>query len=128
MLGLPVAGFWGGRCGFKRSHCLSVKSPRLIPTACPHHEGSQTDPSLSTVEEIKNEATNLLPMIAANEEEPEAHRKAQRLGMDLLTKVARIEESSFKELEEAIADEHEGLVNGLIQEMNNSIARHLNIS
>jgi hypothetical protein len=54
--------------------------------------------------------------------------KEQQLGVDLLTKIARIKESSFTELRNAIAEEREGLVNGLIQEMNNSIARHLNVS
>lgn len=79
---------------------------------------------LSTAEEIKNEAINLFTIMENTEEESQT----QRLGMNLLTKVARIEESSFKELEKAIAEEREGLVNGLIQEMNNSIARHLNVS
>lgn len=79
---------------------------------------------LSTAEEIKNEAINLFSIMEDTEEESET----QRLGMNLLTKVARIDESSFKELEKAIAEEREGLVNGLIQEMNNSIARHLNVS
>lgn len=79
---------------------------------------------LSSAEELKNEATNLFTLMEDSEEESEA----QRLGMDLLTKVARIEESSFKDLEKAITEEREGLVNGLIQEMNNSIARHLNVS
>ena len=52
----------------------------------------------------------------------------QALGRDLLMKIAHIEQSSFVELQGAIAEEREGLVNGLIQEMNKSIARHLNIS
>jgi hypothetical protein len=46
----------------------------------------------------------------------------------LLTKVAKIDVSAFKDLQEAIRDEREGLVNALIQEMNSSIARHLNIA
>ncbi|MBY4108178.1 AAA family ATPase [Rhodococcus fascians] len=52
----------------------------------------------------------------------------QRLGRDLLTKVACIDQTSFSDLQRAIAEEREGLVNGLIQEMNKSIARHLNIA
>ena len=80
---------------------------------------------IDTSEQVTNVASSLSAMINATEaQEPEA----QRLGLDLLTKVARIEESSFKELETAITEEREGLVNGLIQEMNNSIARHLNVS
>lgn len=80
---------------------------------------------LSTAEDIKNAAPSLVAKLAATEAQ---ELDAQRLGLDLLTKAARIEESSFKELETAIAEEREGLVNGLIQEMNNSIARHLNVS
>lgn len=79
---------------------------------------------LSTADEIKNKAPNLLTIM----EDTEDKSKAQQLGMDLLTKVAHIEESSFRELADAITEEREGLVNGLIQEMNNSIARHLNVS
>jgi predicted ATP-dependent endonuclease of OLD family len=83
---------------------------------------------LSTAEEIKSQATNLFTIMAANEENSKTQQEAQQLGMDLLTKVVRIEESSFEELEKAIAEEREGLVNGLIQKMNDSIARHLNVS
>ena len=80
---------------------------------------------LGTAEETTNAASSLFAMIDATEAQ---ESEAQRLGLDLLTKVARIEASSFEELQTAIADEREGLVNGLIQEMNNSIARHLNVS
>ncbi|MCM3846316.1 ATP-binding protein [Pseudonocardia sp. DR1-2] len=52
----------------------------------------------------------------------------QALGRLLLTKVARIDSSAFIDLQDAISNEREGLVNALIQEMNDSIARHLNIS
>jgi predicted ATPase len=52
----------------------------------------------------------------------------QKLGRILLTKVAHIEASAFIDLQEAIKNEREGLVNALIQEMNKSLARHLNIS
>lgn len=80
---------------------------------------------LGTPQEATSQAANLHAMINANEaREPDA----QSLGMDLLTKIARIEESSFKDIQTAIAEEREGLVNGLIQEINNSIARHLNVS
>ena len=80
---------------------------------------------LGTPEEATKQAANLHAMVNGNEAR---QSDAQSLGMDLLTEIARIEESSFKELQTAIAEEREGLVNGLIQEMNNSIARHLNVS
>lgn len=78
-----------------------------------------------TAEDAAKNAAGLFALIDAAGSEESA---AQILGMNLLTQVARIEESSFRELQSAIAEEREGLVNGLIQEMNNSIARHLNVS
>ena len=54
--------------------------------------------------------------------------RQQQLGQDLLTRIARIDQSAFVDLSEAIAEEREGLVNALIQKMNDSIARHLNVS
>lgn len=80
---------------------------------------------ITTEAEVPTKTTGLWPLlsIARPMETPE-----QRLGRLLLTKVANIDPSSFVELIEAIEEEREGLVNGLIQEMNASIARHLNIS
>ena len=80
---------------------------------------------IGTPEEATQQAATLHSMINSNEAR---ESDAQRLGMDLLVEIARIDKSSFEELQTAIANEREGLVNGLIQEMNNSIARHLNVS
>lgn len=79
--------------------------------------------ALTSETDVQAQAASLIPR------QVEVHEAAaQKLGVDLLVHVARIERSSFVELQKAIAEEREGLVNGLIQEMNNSIARHLNIS
>lgn len=51
----------------------------------------------------------------------------QQLGQDLLQNIARIETSVFLELADAILDADEGPVNGLIQRMNESLSRHLNL-
>ena len=80
---------------------------------------------IGTAEQVAERAPSLLALIEAGGVDTAA---AERLGIELLTRVARIDETSFKELRSAIQDEREGLVNGLIQEMNNSIARHLNVS
>ena len=48
------------------------------------------------------------------------------LGRSLLLKVAKIDPTTFKDLSEAIADEREGYVNGVIQKVNNALASHLN--
>lgn len=82
--------------------------------------------SISTVEEVSKNATNLIELVTGSRESRRS--KQEKLGAELLLTIAQIEQSSFKELQEAIAEEREGLVNGLIQEMNNSIARHLNVS
>lgn len=78
-----------------------------------------------SAERIVEVAAALFSILDAAESED---ADKERLGRDLLTKVARIDTSSFVELQDAIAEEREGLVNGLIQEMNKSIARHLNVS
>ncbi len=80
---------------------------------------------ITTAEEIGAKAAALLGLLSAAET---VETEQQRLGRLLLTKVARIEASAFQDLQDAIAEEREGLVNALIQEMNKSIARHLNIS
>ena len=48
------------------------------------------------------------------------------LGRSLLLKVAKIDPTTFEDLSEAIADEREGYVNGVIQKINNALASHLN--
>src|SRR5690606_16997308 len=85
--------------------------------------------SLADADQLAKSASGVWSIMEdSKSHESESQREAHRLGIDLLTKVAHIEESSFRELQSAISEEREGLVNGLIQEMNNSIARHLNIS
>ncbi|MGO4453363.1 AAA family ATPase [Arthrobacter sp. RAF14] len=84
--------------------------------------------STTSADELTQQASNLAQIIASDDTTDSKKWKEQQLGIDLLIKIARIEQSSFRELQEAIAEEREGLVNGLIQEMNNSISRHLNVS
>lgn len=49
-----------------------------------------------------------------------------QLGRDLLLQVARIDTSTFVDLSDAIADEREGYVNGIIQKINAALATNLN--
>jgi hypothetical protein len=56
----------------------------------------------------------------------EARRQSEKLGCDLLLNVARISPTKFSELESAIRHGREGQVGALIEQMNRSIARHLN--
>lgn len=81
---------------------------------------------IGSTEAITAKAAALVTLLTQAESTTETER--ERLGRLLLTKVARIEASAFEDLRDAIANEREGLVNALIQEMNKSIARHLNIA
>lgn len=92
---------------------------------------------LSTVkglESLQEKVAGLFSLLEAarrssqDESRRELLDQQRQLGQDLLTKIACIDQSAFVDLVEAIADESEGLVNALIQQMNQSIARHLNIS
>ncbi|ALU73306.1 hypothetical protein H351_29890 (plasmid) [Rhodococcus erythropolis R138] len=89
---------------------------------------------VSGLEALREQASTLFALIdlAPTTTEDETVQalaaKQQKLGQDLLTKIARIDRSAFADLYNAIAEEREGLVNALIQKMNDSIARHLNVS
>lgn len=48
------------------------------------------------------------------------------LGRSLLFRVAKVDSTVFEELADAIADEREGYVNGVVQKINGALARHLN--
>jgi hypothetical protein len=48
------------------------------------------------------------------------------LGRSLLFRVAKIDQASFTDLSDAIADENEGYANAVIQKINGDLARHLN--
>lgn len=60
-------------------------------------------------------------------ESPTTDAEEQELGRQLLVEIAQIDQASFRDLEEAMRAGREGEVNGLIQQMNDSIARHLNL-
>lgn len=70
----------------------------------------------------------IVEVLASSEAEAAQVDNASRamelsLARDLLTGVAKIELSAFRELEEAIRDGEEGRVDGLIEEMNRSLGR-----
>ncbi|OPX09370.1 AAA family ATPase [Gordonia sp. i37] len=89
---------------------------------------------VSGLEALKEHASTLFSLIelartSINDESlQKLSVRRQQLGQDLLTKIARIDQSAFVDLLDAIEEEREGLVNALIQRMNDSIARHLNVS
>lgn len=80
---------------------------------------------IGAVEQVAPNAPALFALLSAA---ATVETEQEKLGRVLLTKVAKIDASAFADLQEAIVNEREGLVNALIQEMNKSLARHLNIS
>lgn len=85
--------------------------------------------SWSTQEQLTAAVPNLYPLLpkGPSESDSTAHVGHQyKLGRDLLFRVAEIEPSAFKDLSDAITDEREGYVNGIIQKINSALAAHLN--
>lgn len=97
------------------SKALSRKTRREVLEALAQL-GNQ--PALSGPAAVIQEAISQEGPVSAGDE----------LGRQLLTDVANIDPSAFRDLSQAIEDENEGLVNGLIQTMNESISRHLTLS
>ncbi|WP_088319391.1 AAA family ATPase [Kineosporia sp. R_H_3] len=65
----------------------------------------------------------------ADLERADAVRQAEHeLGRQLLLTVAKVDEKAFADLADAMAAGREGEVNGIIQQMNDALARHLNLS
>lgn len=84
--------------------------------------------SIAKMSDVTDKAAELVELVTHSVAPSGRGQREQQLGIDLLVKISRIEQTSIQELRTAIREEREGLVNGLIQEMNNSIARHLNVS
>ncbi len=77
--------------------------------------------SWSSSDEFTRAAPNLFGLLSDRSSEGvRADRIDQQyeLGRDLLFRVARIDPTAFKDLSDAIADEREGYVNGIIQKIN----------
>ena len=82
----------------------------------------------TTVDELSAQSPALLGALTEAAEAEEATRAENQLGRQLLLDVARIDGRAFADLADAMAAGREGQVNGIIQEMNNALARHLNLS
>ncbi len=82
-----------------------------------------------SADEFQKAAPGIFGLISSSAEQVENGLNLDRqyeLGRALLFRVARIDESTFEDLAEAIADEREGYVNGVIQCINASLATYLN--
>jgi predicted ATPase len=84
-----------------------------------------------TTETITNSTPQIVGLLEGGGAEAatdSAKITSDELGRKLLVDVARIDKSAFVDLENALREGHEGQAGGLIEEMNNSLARHLNFS
>jgi energy-coupling factor transporter ATP-binding protein EcfA2 len=85
--------------------------------------------SWSSAEEFTKAAPNLFGLLSSRPSDDEHITDLDRqyeLGRSLLFRVAKVDASAFEELADAIADEREGYVNGVVQKINGALARHLN--
>ena len=58
--------------------------------------------------------------------DPEQRRREAKLARQLLFKVAKIDPTTLEDLERALGEEEEGEVEGILEEVNRALARHLN--
>lgn len=84
------------------------------------------DTETETVRNAADQMAEVLRSPAARQVDAKKTEDETGLARKLLFDVARIDKSSLSELEKALADEEEGEVDGLLGEMNRSLARHLN--
>jgi len=84
------------------------------------------DGETETVRTAADQMAEVLRSPAIRQVDAKKAEQETDLARKLLFEVARIDESTLVELEKALADEEEGEVDGLLEEMNRSLARHLN--
>jgi hypothetical protein len=83
---------------------------------------------ITTPEQVAARAPEILSIINGGDVNAESAAGKQReLGRKLLIDVCGIDQRAFDDLADAMKKGHEGQVNGLIQRMNNEIARNLNL-
>lgn len=78
-----------------------------------------------SAEELAKAAPTIFPLLAVGRSTND-NDEEYRLGRALVFEVAQIDPRAFKDLVDAIADEREGYVSGVIQKINDALARHLN--
>lgn len=119
---VPIASLWGGRLG-------NLADRRLRGEFLEAAEQIDADDDADTTAWGRRLwAFFRRPTSTADSREQALQRNAQALAKKLLVDVARIDESIFKELQKAINDGKEGEVSGLEGKINESLARHLNLS
>ncbi|WP_433552553.1 AAA family ATPase [Micromonospora zamorensis] len=119
---VPIASLWGGRLG-------NLADRRLRGEFLEAAEQIDADDDADTTAWGRRLWSFFRrPTSTADSREQALQRDAQALAKKLLVDVARIDESIFKELQKAINEGKEGEVSGLEGKINESLARHLNLS
>lgn len=73
-----------------------------------------------------DEMAEVLGSADSRTEDPERREQETKLARQLLFKVAKIDPDTLKDLERALGEEEEGEVEGILEEVNRALARHLN--
>ncbi|RKF23865.1 hypothetical protein [Micromonospora globbae] len=120
---VPIASLWGGRLG-------SLADRRVRGEFLDAAEQAEPEADETTWAQISTKLWSFVrrPATSAETEEERRKRAEMALARQLLVDVARIDENVFKELQRAITNGKEGEVSGLEGKINESLARHLNLS
>ncbi|MEQ4306268.1 AAA family ATPase [Plantactinospora sp. B6F1] len=119
---VPIASLWGGRLGY-----LADRRVRGEFLEAAEQADADNDAAVSAWGQ-RLWSFFRRPAPTADSREQARQREARALAKKLLIDVARIDESIFKELQKAIDEGKEGEVSGLEGKINESLARHLNLS
>lgn len=117
---VPIASLWGGRLG-------SLADRRVRGQFLDAAEEADDDADVPTWgKKLWTFFSRPAPLTEGREQAYQ--RQTRALAKKLLVDVARIDESVFRELQKAINEGKEGEVSGLEGKINESLARHLNLS
>ncbi|WP_147360714.1 AAA family ATPase [Clavibacter michiganensis] len=109
----------------------SVPIAGLVPTPevkLTRTERTKVIKELSKAVDAQSLATQAAALFSLSRPASRTTSADEQLARTLLLDVARVSPSIFAELQLAITEEREGLVNGLIQQINSSLAKHLNLA
>ncbi len=87
---------------------------------------SRADDWFSSPESLRSSADDVLAAMAEGSSPDEETLQRFKLGRDLLTKVAGLDQALFEELQKAVADERSGYANGIVDKINEELSNSLN--
>lgn len=117
---VPIAALWGGRPGGLADRRVRGEFLDAAEQADPEADEANLAQMLWSF--VRRAASS------ADTEQERRRRAETELARQLLVDVARVDQSVFRELQKAITEGKEGEVSGLEGKINESLARHLNLS